>query len=133
MHENLNDLKPKVPPDDTTLTMWDVVTRRVQWRRTSIDVDPSAAASTSTTARKPNTAHASIFPEARSSPSLIPEQLCLSLIREQPRPSPPTTRSIPLPAPDQMCPPTVLPKATKNVRGKTQRNSGCNTLIFTRK
>jgi hypothetical protein len=49
VHENSKDLKLEVPPDDMTLTMRDVVTRRVQWRRTSIDVDPSAAASTSTT------------------------------------------------------------------------------------
>jgi hypothetical protein len=32
VHENLKDLKLEVPPDDTTLTMRDVVTRRVQWR-----------------------------------------------------------------------------------------------------
>jgi hypothetical protein len=49
VHENLKDLKLEVPLDDTTLTMWDAVTRRVQWRRTSIDVDPSTAASASTT------------------------------------------------------------------------------------
>jgi hypothetical protein len=48
VHENLKDLKLKMPPDDTTLTMRDVVTRRVQWRRTSIDVDPSTIASAST-------------------------------------------------------------------------------------
>jgi hypothetical protein len=29
VHENLKDLKLEVPPDDTTLTMWDAVTRRV--------------------------------------------------------------------------------------------------------
>jgi hypothetical protein len=29
VHENLKELKPIVPPDDTTLTMWDAVTRRV--------------------------------------------------------------------------------------------------------
>jgi hypothetical protein len=45
VHDNSKDLKLKVPPDDTTLTMWDAVTRRVQWRWTSIDVDPLAAAS----------------------------------------------------------------------------------------
>jgi hypothetical protein len=49
VHENLKDLKLEVPLDDTTLTMWDAVTRRVQWRRTSIDVDPSTATSASTT------------------------------------------------------------------------------------
>jgi hypothetical protein len=32
VHDNLKDLKLEVPPDDTMLTMRDVVTRRVQWR-----------------------------------------------------------------------------------------------------
>jgi hypothetical protein len=49
VHENLKDQKLEVPPDDTTLTMRDAVTRRVYWRQTSIDVDPSSTASTSTT------------------------------------------------------------------------------------
>jgi hypothetical protein len=49
VHENLKDLKLEVPLDDTTLTMRDAVTRRVQWRRTSIDVDRSIATSASTT------------------------------------------------------------------------------------
>jgi hypothetical protein len=53
-----------------TLTLRDVVTRRVQWRRTSIDVDPSVVASASTTASQPNNAPALIFPETR--PSLSP-------------------------------------------------------------
>jgi hypothetical protein len=29
VHENLKDLKLEVPPDNTTLTMWDAVTRRI--------------------------------------------------------------------------------------------------------
>jgi hypothetical protein len=41
--------KLKETSDDTTLTMRDAVTRSVQWRWTSIDVDPSAAALASTT------------------------------------------------------------------------------------
>jgi hypothetical protein len=49
VHDNWKDLKLEVPPNDTALTMWHAVTRRVQWRWTSIDVDPSASASTSTT------------------------------------------------------------------------------------
>jgi hypothetical protein len=49
VHENSKDLKLEVPPDETTLTMRDVVTRRVQWRWTSIDVDPSTTASALTT------------------------------------------------------------------------------------
>jgi hypothetical protein len=32
VHEDLKDLKLEVPPDDTTLTMQDGVTRRVLWR-----------------------------------------------------------------------------------------------------
>jgi hypothetical protein len=50
VHENLKELKLDVPPDDMMLTMRDVVIRRIQWRRTSINVDPSSAASASTTA-----------------------------------------------------------------------------------
>jgi hypothetical protein len=49
VHENVKNLKLEVPPDDTTLTLQDAITRRVQWRRASIDIDPSAVASTSAT------------------------------------------------------------------------------------
>jgi hypothetical protein len=80
VHENSKHLKLEVPPADTTLTMWDAVTRRVQWRRTSIDVDPSAAASASTTPSQSNTSPALIFPKACLSPSPNPEQLCMSPI-----------------------------------------------------
>jgi predicted signal transduction protein with EAL and GGDEF domain len=73
VHDNSNDLWLKVPPNDTTLTMRDAVTTRVQWRQTSIDVDPSAAASVSTTPSKLNTSLASIFSKARLSPSPNPE------------------------------------------------------------
>jgi hypothetical protein len=52
VHENAKNLNLEVPPDDTTLTLWDAVTRRVQWRRTSIDVD-LAAISASTTPSLP--------------------------------------------------------------------------------
>jgi hypothetical protein len=48
VHENAKNWNLEVPPDDTTLTLWDALTRRVQWRRTSIDVD-LAAISASTT------------------------------------------------------------------------------------
>jgi hypothetical protein len=47
VHKNSKDMKLEVPQDDTTLALRDAVTTRVQWRRTSIDVDPSAAASAS--------------------------------------------------------------------------------------
>jgi hypothetical protein len=76
VHENLKYPKLKVPPDDTTLTMRHVVARRVHWRWTSIDIDPAATASTSTSP-------ASMSPEAHLPPSPNPEQLVLSLIREQ--------------------------------------------------
>jgi hypothetical protein len=80
VHENLKDLKLEVSPDNMTLTMRDAITRRVKWRRISIDVDPSTAASALTTASHPNTAPALIFPETCPSPSLIPEQSCPSPI-----------------------------------------------------
>jgi hypothetical protein len=82
VHEDSKDLKLEVPPDDTTLTMRDAVTRRVQWRHTSIDVEPSAATSASTTASQLNTSPALIFLETRLSPSPNHEQLRLSLIQE---------------------------------------------------
>jgi hypothetical protein len=69
VHENLKDLKLVVPPDDTTLTMRDAVTIMVQWRWTSVDVDPSVVASVSTNPSQPNTSPALIFPETRLSPS----------------------------------------------------------------
>ncbi len=48
VHENVKNLNLEVPPDDTTLTLWDAVTRRVQWRRTSIDVDPATISASTT-------------------------------------------------------------------------------------
>jgi hypothetical protein len=80
VHENSKDLKLEVPLDDTTLTMRDAITRRVQWRRTSIDIDPSAAASALTTPSQPNTSPALILHEACLSPSPNPEQLHMSPI-----------------------------------------------------
>jgi hypothetical protein len=47
VYENVKNLNLKVSPDDTTLTLWDVVTRRVQWR-TSIDVDPATISASTT-------------------------------------------------------------------------------------
>jgi hypothetical protein len=88
VHENSKDLKMEVPPDDTTLTMRDAVTRRVHWRQTSIDVDLSATTLAWTTPSQPNTSHASIFLEARLSPSPNPEQPRMSPIQEQSHPSP---------------------------------------------
>jgi hypothetical protein len=70
VYENTKNIKLEVPPYDTTLTLWDAITRRVQWR-TYIDVDPSAPASVLTTTSQSNTAPGSIFPKARPSPSPI--------------------------------------------------------------
>jgi hypothetical protein len=77
-----------VPSDDTTLTVQNAVTRRVKWRWTSIDVDPSAIASASTTPSQLNISPALIFPEAHLPPSSNPEQLRMSPIQKQLRPSP---------------------------------------------
>jgi hypothetical protein len=67
VHDNSKDVKLKVSLDDTTLTMRDVVTRRVQWRWTSIDIAPSAAALALTTPSQPNNSPASMSPEAHLS------------------------------------------------------------------
>jgi hypothetical protein len=48
VHENVKNLNLEVPPDDTALTPQDAVTRRVQWRRTSIDVDPATILASTT-------------------------------------------------------------------------------------
>jgi hypothetical protein len=113
LERGMTDLKLEVPPDDMRLTLQYAITRRVQWRRTSIDVDPSIVASASTTTSQPNTAPTSIFPKTclssspireLSCPSLISDGVSPSPIREQSRSSPPQTRSTPLPAPDQMRP-----------------------------
>jgi hypothetical protein len=42
VHENAKNLDLEEAPDDMTLTLRDAVTIRVQWRRTSINVDPAA-------------------------------------------------------------------------------------------
>jgi hypothetical protein len=76
VHENAKNMKLKVPSNDTMLTLWDAITIRVQWRMISIDVDPSAAASTLTTASQLHTAPSLIFPETQ--PDLT--QLCPSPI-----------------------------------------------------
>jgi hypothetical protein len=127
VHDNSKDLKLEVPPNDMTLTMWDAAAKRVQWRWTSIVIDPVAAASASTPP-------ALISPEARLPLSPNPVQLILSPIQEQlppiiekpqkspirdqqrpslilelpqkspleeqSRQSPPRTRSTPFPTPD---------------------------------
>jgi hypothetical protein len=83
VHDNSKELRLEVPPHNTILTMRDAVIRRVQWIRTSIDVDPSTVDSASTTPSQSNTSSASMSPEARLSLSPNPEQLRLSPIRDQ--------------------------------------------------
>jgi hypothetical protein len=51
VHENAKNLNLEVAPDDMTLTLRDAVTRRVQWRRTFIDVDPAAISASTTTSQ----------------------------------------------------------------------------------
>jgi hypothetical protein len=67
VHDNLKDMKLEVLPDDTTLTMRDAVTRRVQWIQTSININPSAVATASTTPSQTNISPALMSPEARLS------------------------------------------------------------------
>jgi hypothetical protein len=89
VHENLKDLKLEVPSDDTTQTMRDAVTKKVQWRWTSIDVDPSAIASASTTPSQLNISPALIFSEAHLSPSPNPSATAsASTTPSQPNTSP---------------------------------------------
>jgi hypothetical protein len=71
VHENTKNMKLEAPPDDTTLIIWDAITRRVRWRRTYIDVDPSAVVSASTTGSQTNTTPSLIFSETCPSPSPI--------------------------------------------------------------
>jgi hypothetical protein len=55
VYVNAKNMKLEVPPDNTTLTLQDAINRRVMWM-SSIDVDPSVAASASTTTSQPHTA-----------------------------------------------------------------------------
>jgi hypothetical protein len=67
VHENAKKMKLEMLPYDTMLNLWDAITRRAQWRRTSIDVDPSVVAATSATTSQPHPAPpGSIFPETQT-------------------------------------------------------------------
>jgi hypothetical protein len=48
VHENTKNLNLKVAPNDMILTLRDAVTRRVEQRRTSIDVNPAAISASTT-------------------------------------------------------------------------------------
>jgi hypothetical protein len=78
VHANTKNMKLEVSPDDTTLTLQNAITRRVQWRRTSIDIDPLAPASMLSIASQSHTAPGSIFPVIK----LDQMQQCLSLIQD---------------------------------------------------
>jgi hypothetical protein len=78
VHDNSKDLKLEVPPDGTMLTMQDVIARRIQWRQTTIDIDPAAVASALTSPTSMSPKACLCLP-----PSPNPEQLVLSSIQEQ--------------------------------------------------
>jgi predicted signal transduction protein with EAL and GGDEF domain len=56
VHDNAKNIKLVVAPDDMTLTLQEAITRNVQWRRTSIDINPSVAALALTTTSQSHTA-----------------------------------------------------------------------------
>jgi hypothetical protein len=86
VHENVKNLNLEVAPDDTTLTLRDAVTRRVQWRRTSIDVDPTTiSASTTPSLLQQHTIPSQSQPHTISSLSL--PQNTLSQSRPQTTPT----------------------------------------------
>jgi hypothetical protein len=73
VHKNTNNLNLEVAPDDTTLTLWDAVTRRVQWRRTSINVEPATIlVSTTPSLSQQHTIPSQLQPH--TIPSLSPPQ-----------------------------------------------------------
>jgi hypothetical protein len=86
VHENANNLNLEVAPDDMILTLWDAVTRRVHWRRTSIDVDP-AAISVLTTPSLSQQHTISSQSQLHTIPSLSPPQNTPSQSRPQTTPT----------------------------------------------
>ena len=122
-HENAKNFKLEVPPDDTTLTLQDVVTRRVLWRRLCIQVDPEASA-------LQNPHPASVVSEPPPRPKLPLLEIAF------PSPSPPhQTQSTPPPIQKQ---PNTAPKApmrpnpvrmkNKPVQRKTKAQKGKEQL-----
>jgi hypothetical protein len=93
VHENVKNLNLEVAPDDTTLTLWDAVTRRVQWK-TSIDVDPAAiSASTTPSLSQQHTIPCQAQPH--TIPSLSPPQNTPSQSRPQTTPTMPQLQTTP--------------------------------------
>jgi hypothetical protein len=80
VYENVKNLNLKVSPDDTTLTLWDVVTRRVQWR-TSIDVDPATISASTTPSMLQQHTILSLS-QLHTIPSLSPPQNTPSQLRQ---------------------------------------------------
>jgi hypothetical protein len=86
VHENVKNLNLEVALDDMTLTLRDVVTRRVKWRRTSIDVDPAAiSASTTPSLSQQHTIPSQSQPH--TIPSLSPPQNTPGQSRSQTTPT----------------------------------------------
>ena len=111
VHENAKNFRLEVPPDDTIVTLQDAVTRRVQWRRSFIDVDPEASASQ-------NPPPASAFSEPR--PELpLPEMAFLS---------PPRTHSTPTLPPMKPTRPNPVRVKTKPVQRKSRAQKGKEQL-----
>jgi hypothetical protein len=86
VHENVKNLNLEVAHDDTTLTLQDAVTRRVQWRITSIDVDP-VAISASTTLSLPQQHTIPSQSQLHTIPSLSPPQNTPNQSRPQTTPT----------------------------------------------
>jgi hypothetical protein len=81
VHDNVKNLNLEVAPDDTTLTPRDAVTRRVQWRRTSIVVDPATiSASTTPSLSRPQTTPT--MPQPQTTPTQSQQQPHVLIILE---------------------------------------------------
>jgi hypothetical protein len=94
VHENVKNLNLEVAPDDTTLTLQDAVTRRVQWRRTYIDVDPAAISALTT----PSLSQQHTIPsmsQLHTIPSLSPSQNTPSQSQPQTTPTMPQSQTTP--------------------------------------
>jgi hypothetical protein len=86
VYENIENLNLKVAPDDTILTLRDAMTRRVKWRRTSIDIDPAAiSASTTPSLSQQHTIPSQSQPH--TIPSLSPPQNTPNQSRPQTTPT----------------------------------------------
>jgi hypothetical protein len=100
VHENVKNLNLEVAPDDMTLTLWDAVTERVQWRRTSIDVDPATILASTTLS--PSQQHTTLSQsQPHTIPSLPPPKNTPSQSRPQTTPTMPQPHTSPTQSPQQ--------------------------------